>query len=293
VPTGLGLLETASLQEALFWCETERSGLAAATRLAAQSGLHALAWKLPAAAMSFYYRRCHWDDWVATHQVGLASAGTLGDRYAEAWMLNSLGIAYGARHMQEAIGYFQQSLVLCRENGSKLREGRASGNLANTYLDLRMYDSAQQAAVEALGINRRAGDRFGEGIALEVLGCAYRELGRADEAVDHLQQALAIYRELSDHAPAADTLSELGETYRKLGQVTDAITCLRESLNIQREIDDRRHLAVTLERLGRCQVMAGDHSDARNTLTEAFRLWEELGEKSHAAEARAALAALI
>lgn len=50
---------------------------------------------------------------------------------------------------------------------------------------------------------------------------------------------------------------------------------------------------MTLERLGRCQVMAGDHCDARNTLTEAFRLWEELGEKSHAAEARAALAALI
>jgi len=32
------------------------------------------AWKLPAAAMSFFHRRSHWADWTASHQVGLASA---------------------------------------------------------------------------------------------------------------------------------------------------------------------------------------------------------------------------
>src|SRR5207245_2460492 len=57
-PLGFG-----SLEDALAWCDAERPGLVAATRLAASSGQHEVAWKLAAAAMSFYYRRSHWDDW--------------------------------------------------------------------------------------------------------------------------------------------------------------------------------------------------------------------------------------
>ena len=33
-------------------------------------GCTEFAWKLAAAAMSFFYRRSHWADWVTTHQVG-------------------------------------------------------------------------------------------------------------------------------------------------------------------------------------------------------------------------------
>ena len=82
----------------------------AATRLAAASGLHELAWKLPAAAMVFYGRRSHWADWVAAHEIGLASARTVGDRLAEAWMLNNLGMAYGVQRMEESVTYLEQAL---------------------------------------------------------------------------------------------------------------------------------------------------------------------------------------
>ena len=64
VPPELHPLAFATLEEALAWCEHERPELIAATRLAAASGLHDLAWKLPAAAMVFYSRRSHWADWV-------------------------------------------------------------------------------------------------------------------------------------------------------------------------------------------------------------------------------------
>ena len=71
-----------------------------------------LAWKLPAAAMSFYYRRSHWGDWVAAHKTGLASARVLGDRLAEAWMLNNLGMAYGVQRMPEAVECFEQAMAI-------------------------------------------------------------------------------------------------------------------------------------------------------------------------------------
>src|SRR5262249_10360323 len=75
-----------SLDAALNWCEQERAELLAAIRLAAEAGLHGMAWKIAASVMSFYFRRSHWGDWVAAHQLGLASARILGDRQAEAWM---------------------------------------------------------------------------------------------------------------------------------------------------------------------------------------------------------------
>ena len=69
-PAEVRPLGFATLDGALNWCEAERARLVAAVRLAADSGLHQIAWKLPAAAMSFFYRRSHWTNWVATHQIG-------------------------------------------------------------------------------------------------------------------------------------------------------------------------------------------------------------------------------
>jgi len=75
-------LSFASLEQALDWCESARADLVAAAGQAAAAGLHEIAWKLPAAMMSFLYRRGHWADWVATHEDGLNSARVLGDRMA-------------------------------------------------------------------------------------------------------------------------------------------------------------------------------------------------------------------
>ena len=63
----------------------ERTNLVAATRQAAASGLHAVAWQLPVAALGFFNRRTYWADWVETHQIALASVRALGDRRGEAW----------------------------------------------------------------------------------------------------------------------------------------------------------------------------------------------------------------
>ena len=110
-PAGLRAAEFPSLDEALNWCEVERTNLVAATRQAAASGLHVLAWQLPVAAFGFFNRRTYWADWVETHQIALASVRVLGDRRGEALVLNNLGMAYARRRMDEAAGYFEQALA--------------------------------------------------------------------------------------------------------------------------------------------------------------------------------------
>jgi DNA-binding SARP family transcriptional activator/tetratricopeptide (TPR) repeat protein len=283
-------LELSSLESSLTWCERERAGLSAATRLAAESGLHEAAWKLAAAAMSFFYRSSHWADWVATHQAGLASARRVGDKQGEAWMLNNLGMAYGVQRMAESVTCFEQALVLCREIGDSRGEARAANNVANAYFELRRFDQALAMAERALVVQQRAGRRYGEGIALGIIGGACRELGRHTEAISHLQEALNISREFDDRRFEAASLSDLGDAYLGVNRIAEAVGSYQESLAIRRRIADRRGQATTLRRLAMARQRSGDAQKAAELLTEALHLCEELGDLAEASEVRASLA---
>jgi len=293
VPLGDGHpLAFASLEQALDWCETERADLVAAARQAAASGLHEIAWKLPAAAMSFFYRRSHWADWVATHSSGLDSARILGDRLAEAWMLNNLGMAFGLQRKEQAIGCFADALAIYREIGDQQGQARAANNVAQACLRLSRFPEALQAARRSLAVQQQAGDRYGEGIALGNLGDACRELGRFDEAIDRLEQALVIFRELGDQHSEADSLSDLGDVYLTTGRLGEALSCLHASLAIWRANGERHGQAATLSRLGLAHQRAGRPEEARELLSEAHFILAELGDHGQAAEVNAGLAEL-
>jgi DNA-binding SARP family transcriptional activator len=285
-------LAFASLEQALDWCETERTDLVVAASQAAASSLHEIAWKLPAAAMSFFYRRSRWADWVATHEDGLDSARILGDRLAEAWMLNNLGMAFGLQRKEQAIGCFEEALAIYREIGDQQGQARAANNVAQACLRLRRFPDALQAARRSLAVQQQAGDRYGEGIALGNLGDACRELGRFDEAIDRLEQALVIFRELGDQHSEADSLSDLGDVYLTMGRLGDALSCLRASLAIWRANGERHGQAATLSRLGLAQKRAGRPKEARELLAEAHFMLTELGDFRQAAEVKAGLAEL-
>ena len=279
----------AELDDAIAWCEAERAGLVAATHLAAASGLHEIAWKLPAVAMSFYYRRGYWGEWMATDEVGLAAARTLGDRRAEAWMLNHLGMAYGVQRMPESISCFEQALAIYRALGDEQGVARAAANAPQAYIDLRRFEDALSAADRSLAIQRQQGNRNLEGGTLGILGRACRELDRLAEAVDYLEQALAIFRELGQRYAEADSLTDLGDTLLGFGQVENAIARLSESLVIRREIGDRHGEAATLHLLGVALQRSGDRPQAHDRLIEALRLFESLGDHTQARMVRDAL----
>jgi tetratricopeptide (TPR) repeat protein len=287
------VLDFVSLDEALTWCEGERAGLVAATKLASASGMHQFAWELPAAAMSFFYRRSHWTEWVTTHEFGLASTRASGDREAQAWMLNNLGMAYSQQRMGRSVECFEQALTIYQEVGDMRGRSRAATNVAAAYHDLRRFQDALAAAERSLVIQRSAGTRYGEGIALGILGGANQELGHSGEAVVHLQQALAIFRELNDRDSEADSLSDLGDVYLGLDRTEEAISHYQESLAIRRDIGDRYGQARTLRRLGSALLRTGQHGPGRELLSESLDLFEALGDQPRAAEIRASLAGLV
>src|SRR5580692_4048303 len=68
-PLGFGTAE-----DALAWYDGERVNLVAATRQAAESGLHEIAWRLPAPLFQLFNSRGNWTDGIAANRVALQSA---------------------------------------------------------------------------------------------------------------------------------------------------------------------------------------------------------------------------
>lgn len=279
-PTAVQPLSFGTLDAAMEWGESEQLGVIAAIKLAADTGLHEIAWKLAAAEMSFFYRRSHWAEWVETHNIGLASAQALGDRPAEAWMLNNLGMAYGVQGLEESVDCLERSLAISRELSDIWSEGRAVANVANTYYRLGRFAEARSAAERSVVIQRLAASRYGEGIALDILGSSCEKLGDFSEAIDFLNQALMVFRELGEPDAEAETLTDLGDAFLGLGQLDEAVDRLERALDIRQRIGDRHGQAATLQQLGEAQLRAGQSRKAREYLAEALVLLQEI--RAHA-----------
>ena len=276
-----------SLDEALNWCEIERTNLVTATRQAAASGLHVLAWQLPVAAFGFFNRRTYWADWVNTHQIALSSVRVLGDKRGEALVLNNLGMAFARRRMDEAAAYFEQALAIRRQIADLPGEAQTASNLADTYRRLRRYDEALALLKRALEIQRQAANPYSEAVVLNNLGETYLSLGRVTEAVDSLDHAREMFRDIGEIRGEGYALDNLGEAYLSLGQAAPAIGVLERALELRDSAGDRFDAADTLRRLVRAHVARQQPDQAGAYLRRAVLIYEELGDDAQASAVRA------
>jgi tetratricopeptide (TPR) repeat protein len=272
--------EFETYHEALTWFKAERANLVAATRQAEQVGEYAVAWKLPAALLGFFNLRKHWADWISVHKIALQAARKMGDLYAEAWTLNSLGIAYyDLRWFANAAEYFKRALAIRRQIDDRYGEGSTLDNLGNTHRKLRQFDESIECYQRALELFREISDRYGEGSALRNLGGAYRGLQRLDDAADHYRKALLIWRELGERYGEGNTLSNLGDLHRKLGRFDQAVECYQQALAICREIDNRYGEGAVLDNLGDVNQDLARYDDAIDHYNQALRISQEIGDR--------------
>jgi DNA-binding SARP family transcriptional activator len=271
-------------EEALRWCEQERSNLVAATRQAAAHGLHDIAWKLPVAMKVCLDRLGYRAESLATHHIALASARELRDRRGEAWVLTNLGMELGQQRIDDAIGHFEQALAIYREIGDRRDEARAANNLAFTYVVLGRYEEAVTALLASLELQRGVGRRYGEGVALCNLAEAYVELGRHDEAIARSQEALDIAREIDAVRDEGYALHNLGRAYLEQGRLAEATDLFEQALAIHRAAGDRYGEAQDLQRIGTAHARTGHLAEARETWTRARSLFEALGEDERTAQ---------
>jgi DNA-binding SARP family transcriptional activator/Tfp pilus assembly protein PilF len=278
-----------SVPDALKWCEAERPNLVAGTRQAAASGFHQLAWRLAVACLSFFHKRAYWADWVETHQIALASARAIGDRRAEALVMNNLGTAFTRQGMEEAAECFEQALAIRREIGDLLGEAQSATNMADNYVQLKRFDEALELLNRVLEIRRQAATPYGEGVTLNNLGETFLALGRFDEAVDRLTQARQIFHDIEEIRGEGYALANLGGAYLALGHTADAIGVLERALELRQASGERFDEAHTLRDLGRAYQLAGQDDRAADCLRQAAATFADLGNLAQAAAIQAQL----
>ncbi len=274
-------------EEALSWYDDERANLVAAVRQAAGSGLHEIAWRLPAPLFSIFNSRGNWADCIATSRIALDSARQAGNRQGEAWILNTLGEALGLTRQPEGIGCLERSLEIRREIGDRMGEAQAANNLADAYQHLERTDEALDLYRHALELNRQIGYRLGEGIALGSLGWTLLDLGRAGEAIDYLREAQDAFEEIDYADGTGYALHILGRCYLSLERNAEARDCLQRALASHRATGNRRMQATTLKSLGAARHRAGLAAEARESWTQAAAIFGSLGDRAEAAEVQA------
>jgi DNA-binding SARP family transcriptional activator len=274
------------LDDALGWYDSERVNVVTATRQASASGLHEIAWRLPAPLFSMFNRRGNWADCIATHRIALESARKVGNRQGEAWVLNNLGQALGFTQMSEGIEHLKQALAIRREIGDRIGEAQAANNLADAYVVLGRGDEALDMLHRALALDREVGYRYGEGVALNNLSEAFLNLDRPLEAIDCLQQARRIFADIEFQHGVGYALHNLGRAYLSLGSDTEALDCLQQALIIHQSTGDRHRQAFTLRFLGRAQEHQGLVARAQESWTRAAAIFDDLGDGAQAAQIR-------
>ena len=282
----------AGADEALSWCEVERANLVAATKQAAQQGLHDIAWKLPVAAMMCFELHGYRAEWLTTHRIALASARESGDRLGEARVLNNLGIVLGEQRADDAIGYFERALAIFREIGDRRGQAQATNNLAFSYRFLGRHEDAVSALLAALDLQREVGARRGEAIALCNLGESYLDLGQYAEAMARSEEALAVAREIGGVRLEGYAQYNLGRAHLELGSIAEAVGLLEQALGIHRGAGDKYGEAQDLQQIGIAHIRAGKPEDARIAWRRACEIFESLGDQKQVQELRSHLAEL-
>jgi tetratricopeptide (TPR) repeat protein len=281
-----------SYDQALGWLETEHVNLVAAVGQAASHGRHDIAWRLPMALWDLFQLGRYWDDWIATYRIALASARHLGDRGAQAGILNRLANAYhAAKRPQEGIDCLRESLEISRETGGRREEASALGNLGNAYHMLGRYEEAIDHFRQALALYRLMGEQYGESSALINLGWALTSVQRFDEAIEHYQHGLAIGRGIGNAYIEGASLSNLAQAHHRLGHLDETIEYGTEALRINEDNGNRLEQAQTLDALGHAYRAQSRPEEARAAWRRAYEIFRELADP-RAATVRAGLDSL-
>ncbi len=275
--------------EAREWYEVERGNLVDAVRAAAGLGEHAIAWRLAAVMLAFFYVSKYWDDWIETHRIALASAKKCGDAGGEADILNGLGVAYSdLGRYAESIHCHREAEKLYGETDKRRNKAWNLNNLGVAYDDLRRFDEGAACYREALVLFREVGDPRGEGFCLNNLGDVHRQLREFSLAENYLRQAMEIQERTGDQDGQRFTLRTLGDLHHDTADHKRAIHYYRHALAICQDLGERYRAATLHVRLADALEAIGRLAAARECLNAALIAFTDLDD-SGAAGIRARL----
>jgi DNA-binding SARP family transcriptional activator/tetratricopeptide (TPR) repeat protein len=215
------------------WAATQRTALAAATRLGDTAAQAVCSRLLGLACTSLGDH-----DQARSHYVGsLTLYQRLGNRLGEAKVHHNLGyLAQLQGRYADALGHSEQALCMYQAIGDKANEVAALNGVGWCHGLVGDYQQARVFCRQAVTLSAETGDRWLEGAAWDSLGYAEHHLGNLAEAAACYQRALGVTREAGARFAEAGTLTHLGDTHRAAGELTQARDAWQQALAILEDI---------------------------------------------------------
>ncbi|MEU6146116.1 tetratricopeptide repeat protein [Streptomyces sp. NPDC047081] len=275
-----------SLAEALAWLDQERVGLTAAVPWA--SDTHAVNLALHLMEYSLNWRR-YFDDWIIISSAAHEAAGRLGDRTAEASILNSLGFALRRRErMAEAMDAHLRARELWETSQSPGSVASAWHNIGQARHELGQLPEAAEALSLALDLHRASGHVAGEAAALISLGSVREQAGQLTEAIDAYTRSRDLHHALGDLAGEALAWSFLGWALHIASRTHEGINASTTALGKFLDIGDWADAADAAFDLARMYHSVGNTPEARTHYLQAADAYTRSNSPADAARAQSA-----
>ncbi len=202
------------------------------------------------------------------------------DADTKAKALGNIGIVYQyLSDYPQALTYYQKSIAIFEEIGSKEGIARNLTNIGNVYLNLSDFPQALTNYQKALAISEEIGRKDGIAINLGNIGSVYQKLSDNPQALTYYKKALAINEEIGRKNGIATNLSTLGTVYQNLSDNPQALTYFQKALAIYEEIGSKEGIASNLGNIGIVYRNLSDYPQALTYSQKALTIYEEIGSK--------------
>ncbi|WP_376775094.1 NB-ARC domain-containing protein [Saccharopolyspora phatthalungensis] len=258
---------------ALGALEQERENLLACVRASETAGLDELTWQFCEALWGLYHLHGHFDDWIDTHQRGLAAAERLGNRLAVMHVSAQLGSAYFAiKEYSQAKECFLKSLHVAIDEGHDFGQQSAWEWLGKIYRELNEIEEALQAFVKSEEIVRRL-DSQDQARALALIrlqrGRTYLKADRYAEAAEEFYGALEYFAGTSEIDNEAKARFELAQAYAGLDALEKATETGQQALALFSRDGSSRRKGEVCRLLASIGQRQGDHTTMIDYLGQA------------------------
>ncbi|MGW8551347.1 tetratricopeptide repeat protein [Streptomyces tubercidicus] len=272
--------------EALNWYELERANLLAAARAAEEAGQDRAAWQLSAVLRSIHMLLNPFDEWLAMGQIGLRAAVRLGDRAAEAEVLESLGMAFTQSHrLADAARCHERALAVRRELDDRLGEGLSLNDIGLVYLRQRRLTEAGGRFEQGLTLFRELDAAHWETVVMSNLAEVHLESEQLAMAHDVIRRVLDRYREQGNQGSTGNALRILSAVQRQLGEPGEALRSAQEAVDIARGRRNHPWEGYWLLELGAAQQVNHQFPEALASYQRSAAVQRRLGDRSREARA--------
>ncbi|MBP2479257.1 tetratricopeptide (TPR) repeat protein [Crossiella equi] len=274
-------------EAALAWFSAEHATLLATQQAAATAGLHHQAWHLAWALETFYYRRGHRRDALASWRIAVAAAAHLSDAAAVSRTHRFLGRACSrADRHEEGIEHLEHALALAEARGDRTEQAHTHRVLATVWEESGNLRRALEHGQQALARYRALGQPTGVPETLNMVGWYHALLGEFDTARDHCLAAATLHRRNGNTTAESAALDSLGFIAHRTGDHQQAVDHYRHALALRRALGHTGQIAGTLDRMGHPHLALGQPDEARTAWSAALELYRDQGRAEDAARVR-------